>query len=188
MHGDHSRSSPADAERRLARKLHDPRLFDSFYAQTSANAAQREMLEAALALVRDHGELGYQRRDSIRRRHLNEVNMLRIAMCDGACGGNLGVASAEDEGDEGERAVACDVLVDLRLVEKDVRSWSVSTVEALAVLLVHEQEHCVRDPDDRESVAIDEERTLARKIGEARLMEYVVSSYEDLDKTGHWKR
>jgi Ca-activated chloride channel family protein len=185
MHGDHSRSSPADAERGLARKLHDPRLFDRFYAQIDAKAGDRDMLEAALALVRDHGELGYQRRDSIRRRHLNEVNLLRIAMCDGTCDGNLGVASADSEGG---RAVACDVLVDLRLVEKDVRSWSLPTVEALAVLLVHEQEHCVRDPDDRESVAIDEERTLARKIGGARLLEYVVASYQDLDKTGHWKR
>ena len=185
LHGDHSRSSPADAERRLARKLHDPGLFDSFYAQISAKAGDRAALEAALTVVRDHGELGYQRRDSIRRRHLNEVNLLRIEMCGGACNGNLGVASADSEGGRG---VACGVLVDLSLAEKDARSWSLPTSEVLAVVLVHEQEHCVRDPDDRESVAIDQERTLARKIGRARLIEYVVASYDDLDKTGHWKR
>ncbi len=185
MHGDHSRTSPFDAERRLARKLHDPRLFDHFYVQISAKAGDRETLERALTVVRDHGELAYQRRDSIRRRHLNEVNLIRIEMCDGICGGSLGVASA---GSEGGRAVSCGVLVDLRLVEKVARSWSLPIVEVLAVLLVHEQEHCVRAPDDRESVAIDQERTLARKIGGARLLEYVVASYEDLDKTGHWKR
>jgi Ca-activated chloride channel homolog len=185
MHGDHSRSSPADAERRLARKLHDPGLFDSFYAQIDANARDRETLERALTIVRDHGELGYQRRDSIRRRHLNEVNLLRIGICDGACDGNLGVASADSEGG---RTVACGILVDLPLATKDARAWSLPITEVLAVLLVHEQEHCVRDPDDRESVAIDEERTLARKLGGARLLEYVVASYEDLDKTGHWKR
>src|SRR5262249_7173562 len=155
-----------------------------FYAQVDANTGDRDLLERALEIVREHGELAYQRRDSIGRRHLKEVNQVRIAMCDDSCGDVLGVSNTVVE--DG-RTVACGVLVDLSLVEKDARAWSLPTSEVLAVLLVHEQEHCVRDPDDRESVAIDEERTLARKIGRARLLEYVVASYQDLDKTGHWK-
>jgi len=42
-------------------------------------------------------------------------------------------------------------------------------------------------PDDRETPAIDEERRLALKAGGARLLEYVTSSYSDLDSSGHWK-
>jgi hypothetical protein len=55
------------------------------------------------------------------------------------------------------------------------------------VLLAHEQEHCIRSPDDRETPAVDEEVRLASKIGGARLMEYVRSSYSLLDRGGHWK-
>jgi Ca-activated chloride channel family protein len=60
--------------------------------------------------------------------------------------------------------------------------------DVTAVLLAHEQEHCVRAPDDRETPAVDEEVRLARKLGKARLIEYVTASYSNLDKTGHWKR
>ena len=61
------------------------------------------------------------------------------------------------------------------------------TALVLASTLVDEQEHCVRASDDWEIPAIDEERRLALKVGNARLLEYAVSSYQDLDSIGHWK-
>ena len=61
----------------------------------------------------------------------------------------------------------------------------VSALVAMAVL--HEQEHCIRAPDDREKPAVDEQRRLALKVGNARLLENVTRLYGDLDRSGHWK-
>jgi hypothetical protein len=57
----------------------------------------------------------------------------------------------------------------------------------VATLLTHEQEHCIRDPDDRETPAIDAEGRLARKLGGGRLLDHVTSQYRQLDRSGHWK-
>jgi Ca-activated chloride channel family protein len=184
LHGDHSRSSPADAERRLARKLGDSRTFDHLYAQIYANTRDRDTVEAALAIVRAHGELGYQRRDSIRRRHLNEVNPLRITMCRSCDEDQFGASTVV----EANHIVTCDVLLGMSRIESDARNWGLPEAEVLAVLLVHEQEHCIRHPDDRETFALDQGVSLARKVGRAQLIDYVTASYQDLDKTGHWKR
>jgi hypothetical protein len=83
--------------------------------------------------------------------------------------------------------VFCDIRIDLAVVEREARGWGLPVTQVVATLLAHEQEHCIRDPDDRETPAIDAERRLARKVGSARLLEYVVSSYRRLDRTGHWK-
>jgi hypothetical protein len=90
-------------------------------------------------------------------------------------------------GQVADGAVFCDIRVDLAVVEGEARGWGLPVTLVVATLLAHEQEHCIRDPDDRETPAIDAERRLARKIGGARLLEYVVSSYRRLDRTGHWK-
>jgi hypothetical protein len=57
----------------------------------------------------------------------------------------------------------------------------------MASTLVHEQEHCVRNPDDRELPAVDQEQRLARKIGDATLLDWVNSEYAELDSAGYWK-
>jgi hypothetical protein len=176
---------PADAERRFARKVGNGRLFDRFYAQIDAGARDRDAVERALAIVREHGELAYQRADALRRHRLNQVATLRITVCR-SCGDHdrLGQASASDE--QGT-LVSCDILVDLAVVEETARGWGLPVSRVTAVLLAHEQEHCIRSPDDRETPAVDEEVRLASKIGGARLMEYVRSSYSLLDRGGHWK-
>jgi Ca-activated chloride channel family protein len=182
---DHSTTSPVDAEQRFARKLHNSRLFDRFYAQIHAGPRDRQTVEQALAVVRDHGELAFQRRDDLRRRKLNQVDPLRITVCRSCRSDRTGEAvTTEERGD----TVACEILIDMAGVEENTRSWSLSVTEVTAVLLAHEQEHCVRAPDDRETPAVDEEARLARKLGRARLIEYVTASYSNLDKTGHWKR
>jgi hypothetical protein len=83
--------------------------------------------------------------------------------------------------------VGCEILLDLSGIRRDARDWGLPVAQAAASTLVHEQEHCIRDPDDRETPAIDEERRLARKVGSPRLLEYAVSSYSMLDRSGHWK-
>ena len=184
LHGNRSTTIPSDAEQRFARKLRDGRLFDRFYVQVEADAHDRETVERALAIVRDHGELAFQRRDALRRHKLNQVDPLRVSVCH-SCRDHLGEAYADDESGE---VVACEILIDMSVIERAARSWGLPVTGVTAVLLAHEQEHCVRAPDSRETPAVDEEVRLARKIGSARLIEYTSASYGDLDSTGRWKR
>jgi hypothetical protein len=185
LHDEGGTMVPANAERRLAGRLGNGRLFDRFYAQIDAGARDRATVERALAVVRDHGELAYQRADAIRRHRLNQVAALRITVCR-SCGERtrLGQASTADERGT---LVSCDILVDLSVVERTAQGWGLPVARVAAVLLAHEQEHCIRSPDDRETPAVDEEVRLARKIGGARLMQYVRSSYREIDRSGHWK-
>jgi hypothetical protein len=48
---------------------------------SSSGSRSRQTVELALAVVRDHGELAFQRRDDLRRRKLNQVDPLRITVC-----------------------------------------------------------------------------------------------------------
>jgi hypothetical protein len=56
-----------------------------------------------------------------------------------------------------------------------------------AVVLVHEQEHCLRVPDDRETPAVASEMRLARKLHNPRMVELVKAAMNRLDASGHWK-
>ena len=184
LHGHGSTSATVDAEQRFARKLRNGRLFDRFYVQIDAHRRDRATVERAVAIVRGHGELAAQRRDGLRRRELNLVDPLRVELCRGCLPDRQGEAGTTTEA---AGTVGCDIRVDLAVVERAARGWGLPVVQVVAVLLVHEQEHCIRDPDDRETPAIDAERRLARKLGNARLLEYVTASYRDLDASGHWK-
>jgi hypothetical protein len=180
--------SPFAAGLRLARKLGDGRLFDLLFAQIDTGPATDWLaVEQGVALLRRHGELGAQRWDELRRRRLNQVGPLQIQVCRG-CLNDPKLLGDAATGQAAGAPVLCDIRVDLAVVEGEARGWGLPVTLVVASLLAHEQEHCIRDPDDRETPAIDAERRLARKIGGARLLEYVVSSYRRLDRTGHWKR
>lgn len=73
-------------------------------------------------------------------------------------------------------------------IEASARDWGLRVTELTASALVHQQEHCVRSPDDRETPALDEERRLARKLGRTQLVEFIDAAARELDSTGHWKR
>lgn len=175
---------PYASERRLAAKLHDPRLLDLLYAQIEAGPRDWSTVQEAVVILRDHGELAFQRHDDIKRRHLNQVGPLWIKVCRGCLKDLIGQASADSETGA---ITGCGIDLDLSGLERDARDWGLPVGQVIASTLVHEQEHCVRSPDDRETPAIDEERRLALKVGSARLLEYVTSSYSELDRSGHWK-
>jgi hypothetical protein len=185
LHGETSTTTPADAERRLARKLRNDRLFDRFYAQVEASSRDRAAVELALALARGQGELAFQRRDVIRRQRHNQVNPLRITVCRSCRTGRIGEATGIEVSTD---VVACEIVIDMSGVERNARGWSLPVTDVVSVLLVHEQEHCIRYPDDHERPAVDEEVRLARKLGKVRLLEYTTSSYQQLDSNGYWKR
>jgi hypothetical protein len=179
--------SPFAAGLRLARKLGDGRLFDLLFAQISTGPATDWLaVEQGVALLRRHGELGAQRWEELRRRRLNQVGPLQIQVCRGCLADPNLLGDATTTQAAGD-PVFCDIRIDLAVVEREARVWGLPVTLVVATLLTHEQEHCIRDPDDRETPAIDAERRLARKISGARLLVYVVSSYRWLDRSGHWR-
>jgi hypothetical protein len=179
-----SRTPAFATEQRLAGKLHEPRLLDLLYAQIDAGEGDWDTVEQAVVILRDHGELAFQRRGEIRRRNLNQTGPLWISVCRGCREDIVGEASPP-QGSDG--LVGCGIMLDLAGIERSARDWDLPVEQVTASVLVHEQEHRVHDPDDRETPAIDEERRLAVKIGSARLLDYAVSSYSDLDSSGHLK-
>jgi Ca-activated chloride channel homolog len=178
--------SPFAAGLRLARKLGDGRLLDLLYAQIDAARADDWLaVEQGVALLRRHGELGAQRWEQLgRQRGRNQVWPLQIQVCRGCLPDRQGQARATPETDG---TVSCDIRVDLAVVESAARGWGLPRSLLVASLLAHEQGHCIHHPDDREIPAIDAERRLARKLGSARLLEYVANQYGNLDRSGHWK-
>jgi hypothetical protein len=165
---------PYAAERRLAEQLGNPLLLDLLYAQIDASSRDWDTVEEAVAILRAHGELAYQRYREIERHHLNQVGPLRIAGCRG-CLRESKLIGYATPGSESVGMIGCDVTLDLAGLEGEARDWGLGTALVTATVLVHEQEHCVRDPDDHETPAIDQERRLALKVGSARLLEFVTS-------------
>jgi len=57
-----------------------------------------------------------------------------------------------------------------------------------ALVLVHEQEHCLRTPDERETPAVAAEMRLARKLHDQHLIASVKAAMTRLDRPGYWKQ
>ncbi len=72
----HTRVSYA-GEQRLAKELHNPLLLDLLYAQIEAGQHDWNTVHEAVVILRDHGELAFQRHDDIKRRHLSDLRGLR---------------------------------------------------------------------------------------------------------------
>lgn len=173
--------APFTAERRLARKLGRQRLFDLLYAQVTAGRRDWRIVHQAVVLLRDQGELAPQRGGQPRRNH---VGPLDIEVCRSCLKRNLAETQPDDKVDG---LVECPIRFDMAHVEAAARDWDVPLTRIAASVLVHEQEHCVRDPDDREIGPLAAERRLAQKLGDARLLEFAGGRNDQLDPTGHWK-
>jgi hypothetical protein len=72
-------------------------------------------------------------------------------------------------------------------IRKQARDWGLPVTLVVAVVIVHEQEHCVRLPDGRERPCVDAELRLARKLGNERLIERTRPYYDLLDERGYGK-
>lgn len=167
---------PFTAERRLARKLGRQRLFDLLYTQVTAGGRDWRTIQQAVVLLRDQGELALQRR--------KHVGPLDIEVCRSCLKATLAEAQP---GDDADGLVECPIHLDMAQVEAAARDWHLPVTRVAASVLVHEQEHCIREPDDREIGPLAAERRLARKLGDARLLEFVAGYSDQLDPTGHWK-
>lgn len=177
------RLAPFTAEQRLARKLGNPRLFDLLYVQIDSEAGDWRTVWQAAGLLREHRELAVQRSQELRRLDLQQLGPLQVRVCR-SCLDVLGNASS---GRPVTGIAPCEVRLDMAEHERAARHWGLPLIVVTASTLVHEQEHCARHPDDRETPAIGQEMQLARKLGNPRLIQYVTSRYDSLDSSGHWK-
>jgi hypothetical protein len=153
-----------------------------------ATKGNRALVERAVTILRDHAELATQRESEIQRLHLKQIEEIGVTACDKSCPPSddiLGFATP----DEGVVAgtVDCAVVLNMPLIQQSAREWKVAPGDMTAVVLVHEQEHCLRVPDDRETPAVASEMRLARKLHNPRMVELVKAAMNRLDASGHWK-
>jgi hypothetical protein len=75
------------------------------------------------------------------------------------------------------------------LIRTSAKEWKTDPAGMTALVLVHEQEHCLRLPDDeRETPAVAAEMRLARKLHDQHLIASVKAAMTRLDRSGHWKQ
>lgn len=159
-------------------------MFDLIYAQVDASEHDWAEVEQSVAMVRQYGELGAQRAGDLRHRRLNQVGPLAIEVCHNCRTDRIAEANA---GSSVGGGVECQILLDLSGIERNARQNGLPVTWVLASTLVHEQEHCIHAPDDRELPAVDQEHHLASKIGSAALLDWVNSEYGKLTPAGYWK-
>lgn len=153
-----------------------------------ATRQNRALVEQAVAILRDHGELAPQRRQEIQRQHLERIEEIGVIACDRSCPPSddiLGTATP-DQGRNPEM-VDCAVVLNMPLILQAAREWKTPAGSLTALVLVHEQEHCMRTTDDRETAPVAAELRLACKLGNARLIAFVRATSKRLDTSGHWK-
>jgi hypothetical protein len=162
------------------------------FVEIHARMRERRIAEQAIAILRRHGELATRRHGPVWRPNPDQVKQLSVTVCD-FCAGPLGTARIETywvyyRGTPWHFEIkTCAVLLNMRSIRAEARAWGLPVTLVMAGTLVHEQEHCLRDPDRRERPAVDAEVRFARKLGNARLIEMALSDYDCLDRRGYWK-
>jgi hypothetical protein len=153
-----------------------------------ATTPNRALVERAVAILRDRGELATQRDPEIQRLHLKQLEAIGVTACDNSCPPSddiLGTATPDEGMAPG--TVDCAVVLNMPLIQRSARDWKAPASEMTALVLVHEQEHCLRTPDGRETPAVAAELRLARKLRNPRLVEFVKAAMKRLDASGYWK-
>jgi hypothetical protein len=154
-----------------------------------ATTRNRAIVERAVAILRAHGELATQRASEVQRLHLKRIEEIGVTACDSSCPPSddiLGTAVPDDGLTVG--MVDCAVVLNMPLIQRSAREWEAPADAVTALVMIHEQEHCLRTPDGRETPAVAAESRLAKKLRNPRLVAFVKAAMERLDRSGHWKR
>ena len=161
--------APFTAERRLVRKLRHARLFDLLYVQIDARPPTWQTVQQAAATLRDHHELAVQRHRQLRQQRLNQTGPLYVETCNNCFKDRLAEAVATPHGKD---TVDCGITIDVARIRAQAHAWNVTAVQLTAVMLAHEQEHCIQFPNRSETPAVEAERRLARKLGDPHLVRF----------------
>jgi len=155
-----------------------------------ASKPNRALVEQAVAILRANGALATQRGPEIQRLHLKQLEEIGVTACDTSCPPSadiLGI-SMPDQG-VNPATVDCAVVLNMPLIQQQAREWSAPGGDVTALVLVHEQEHCLRLPeDDRETPSVEAELRLAQQLHNPHLVAFVKAALARLDASGHWKR
>jgi hypothetical protein len=153
-----------------------------------ATTPNRALVERAVAILRARGELANQRAAEVRRLHLKQIEEIGVTACDSSCPQSDDIlgTSVPDEGLV-PGTVDCAVVLNMPLIQHSADEWETSATNMTALVLVHEQEHCLRTPDGRETPAVAAEMRLARKLRDPHLIASVRAAMTRLDSSGYWK-
>jgi hypothetical protein len=153
-----------------------------------ASRQDRPVVEQAVAILRDRGELATQRGREIRRLGLKEIEQIGLIACDSSCPPSDDIlGTAQPDVARNPLMVDCSVVLNMPRIRKSAGEWDAPLGGVTALVLIHEQEHCIRVPDDRETPAVAAELRLAQKLRDSRLIAFVRASYKRLDADGYWK-
>ncbi len=154
-----------------------------------ATKPNRKLVEQAVASLRARAELASQRGPEIERLHLKRIEEIGVIACDKSCPPSddiLGTATPDEGVTPG--TVDCAVVLNMPLIQESAGEWEVRAGDVTALVLVHEQEHCLRVPDDRETPAVAAESRLAHTLHDPRLVAFVKAAAKRLDPSGYWKQ
>ena len=153
-----------------------------------ATTRNRTLVERAVAILRARGELPDQRAGEVKRLHLKQIEEIGVTACDSSCPPSddiLGTATPDEGVVPG--TVDCAVVLNMPRIQRSAREWKTSATNLTALVLIHEQEHCLRLPDGRETPAVAAEMRLARKLRDQQLIASVRAAMSQLDADGYWK-
>jgi hypothetical protein len=154
------------------------------FLELHVHPATRRELEPAIAVLRRHHQLADQRVQELRRLHHNQLAHLQISdVCDdfGGCQSDvLGTGAFVKE------TRSCHIDLYMSEVRREAREWQVPVRLMLTMVLVHEQEHCLVAPDDRERPAVEAEVRLARQLHDPTLIEFAEALQAQLTSKGYW--
>jgi hypothetical protein len=154
-----------------------------------ASRQDRPVVEQAVAILRDRSELASQRGREIRRLGLEQIEQIGLTACDSSCPPSDDIlGTAQPDVGRNPLMVDCAVVLNMPQIRKSAGEWEAQLGGLAALVLVHEQEHCIRTPDGRETPAVAAELRLAQKLRDPRLVAFVRASYKRLDANGYWKR
>lgn len=155
-----------------------------------ATTPNRALVERAVAILHARGELASQRAAEVKRLHLKRIEEIGVTACDSSCPPSddiLGTSLPDDGVAPG--TVDCAVVLNMPLIRRSAKEWRTDAANMTALVLVHEQEHCLRLPDDeRETPAVAAELRLARKLRDQHLIASVKAAMARLDHSGYWKQ
>ena len=140
----------------------------------TATAADRRTIERAAEVLRDNGLLAQQRTAEIDREHLMEIGGLEVRACD-VCARSLTSSST------GSNALgpgtACFAELNLPFIKQQARTAKLPLKELMAMVLLHEQEVCMRTPHSHLPL-FDAERRLAAQLHEPLLLDVVYAQID----------
>lgn len=151
-----------------------------------AEGRDRRLVEQAIARLRSHRALAYQRDREIVRLQLRPITELRISPCSNCAPRIFGRSFAENPGSTAP--AGCTIKLYLPLARRVAANLGISAAAQVASTIIHEQEHCLYTPDRRETHALDAELRFAPKLGGAPLVGFIKAHYKFLTPDGYWKQ